>query len=340
MNPLRNAVESSPDLDGQRQELKRFKERRLPSMATTLAELKELKGEAVASGNQLVAAAAWCVEQIARAQDEYLSAFESARTLKFYACWQELEQVEILLMHLERHYIDESDTFGVRTMRASVERLQSLFPYRMFLSPGMEILEQLCSICEAPIRLRSSCGHKRLELYDGELCGRIITKARANHVALVKNPVQKYSVAFPQDGTRFNYALVDYAVKGLRTPWSSWDYEIEKRVRPSSAMDAERYRGLGRNAPRVCGSKRKFKKCCLEKLEEHYDHYQFEFYEHPAVSIPRLIPNAIVEGIDDMTSPSDNRENDQRTADAERQRTVEANLLSRKIARSGIIIDI
>lgn len=340
MSSLRNLVQTAPELETQRQALKSFKQRRSSKLGTTLTELDEIKRAAVASGNQLISSAVWCLEKIAQAQNEYVAAFESARAYKFYESWQKLEQVEIALLHLERHYVDESDAFGVRTMRVSVERLQSLFPYRMFLSPGMEILEQLCSICEAPIKLRSSCGHKRLELYDGKMCGRIITKARANHVALVEHPVQKYSVAFLQDGSRFNYALVDYAIKGLRTPWSAWDYNIEKRTRPSSELDASKYQDLGRNDPCACGSTRKFKKCCLERLHEFYDHYQFVFHEPPPSGIPRLIPNAFVEGVDDMLSSPGADEGDQAAGNAEQGRRAEVNLLARTIDSSGTVIDI
>lgn len=344
MSPLRDIVESCPDLDRPRTELKRFREHDSSSAAASLSHLKALKAQAITSANQLLAAGVWCLERITQAQDAYLSAFEAARALEFYSCWQKLERVEISLIHLERHYVDKFDAFGVRTMRDSVERLQSLFPYRMFFSPGLEILEQLCSICRAPIRLRSSCGHKRLELYDGEMCGRIITKARANHFAIVENPVQKYSVAFPRDGKPFNYALVDYVVRGLCTPWSRWRYEIEKRVRPSLSLglDREMFRGLGRNAPCACGSRLKFKKCCLERMTEVYDHYQIQFQEPPSPGLPCLIPDAFVEGVDDMRPPPslNEAEFELPTEGSERSRHVEAVLLSKEVAPSGTIIDI
>ena len=306
---LADMVDNSSEFSRSRAWLGRFAERQTPSNADVLQELNELKQIAVKSNNQTMASAAWCFEQIAKGQDRYLAAFDDARCRRFYACWQKLEHVEILLVHLERHYVDNTNAFGVRTIRETTEKLQSLFPYRVFLSPGLEILEAICSICGQIIRLRGSCGHKRLELYDGELCGRTITKARANHIAIVENPAQKYSVAFAQDGKSYNYASVDYLIKGLGTPWSKWKYDIEKRIRASTKLDLSKYRDTRRNETCPCGSKRKFKKCCLDKLTEEYDHYQFHFVEQPHRDIAKLVPSAHVDGIDDMMSSQNLPEN-------------------------------
>jgi SEC-C motif len=301
---LDHVLEGAEEFAGPRNWLMRYRERVAPANAAILEELAEIKRRAVREDDQVRASAAWCFEQIAKAQDQYLGAFEEAKAKRFYACWQKLERVEILLAHLERHYVDSANSFGIRTLRGATEKLQTLFPYRSFVSPGFQILEAKCSTCNQKIRLRASCGHKRLDLYNGELCGRLITKFRIDHLALVPRPVQKYSVPFVQDGSSFNYASVFYLASALRSPWFSWKYHLEKRTRPSKEIDHSKYKDTGRNEKCPCGSNQKFKKCCLDKLTIVYDHYQFTFLEQEDADVPGLAPEVFVKGIDDIVAPT------------------------------------
>lgn len=280
-----------------RSKLASYESRVKPGNESLLEQLAELKKRAVADGDESLANANWSLEQIAHAQDHYLKAFGDARRRHFYSSWCQLELAEIRLVHLRRHFNDEDDTFGTAVLLKQIESLQELFPYRLFFSPGFAVHEARCSICDSIISLRSSCGHEAGNIYGGELCGRIITKTEALEISMVDNPVQKYSVGFPR-GVPYNYALVDYVVQTIATPWTSWSRTIEKRNRPSTRLDSAAYRGLGRNDSCACGSGRKFKRCCLDELVETYDHHQFAFdlvRAHP----PKEVPDAYVTGLDD-----------------------------------------
>jgi hypothetical protein len=249
--------------------------------------------------DERLASAIWCLEQIARAQDYYLTAFAAARHRHFYSSWCQLELAEIRLGHLRRHFEDPDDKFGTGALQKRIAALQELFPYRMFFSPGFAIHEAKCSICGARISLRSTCGHEAGELYGGEMAGRLLTNVTALEISMVDNPVQKYSVAFPRGVGSYNYALVDYLVQAIAGPWTSWSRSIEKRSRPSTRDVLAHYRSLGRNDLCACGSGRKFKRCCLDALIETYDHHQFVF-DTVRSRPPHEVPDGFVSGLDDQ----------------------------------------
>jgi hypothetical protein len=68
-----------------------------------------------------------------------------------------------------------------------VERL--IFPPQLFLSTGMVVKEDLCSICGS---IYGECDHIIGRPYNGELCFRKITKLEVQEVSLVDHPANKH----------------------------------------------------------------------------------------------------------------------------------------------------
>ncbi len=302
MTHLEERVLTAASLEEFRVWLDDFRNRESTEAHSPPQGLDVIKKDAVQKGDQELASAVWCLEQIIVAQWHFITAYEQARSLHFYGSWCSLEQAEIALHSLSRHYSSPAGRFGVPTMLSCIPKLQALYPYRIFMSPGYIIHEAICSICRQKLQVRGGCGHRRHELYDGEACGRIITKPEMLEISFVEKPVQKYSVAFAQGGPGFNYALVDYAVKGMGSPWADWSYEIQERYRPTALAADERFRSRKRNDRCPCGSHKKFKKCCLSEMRESYQHHQFGFPNDPRrTGLPTFIPKAIVRGVDDGT---------------------------------------
>lgn len=302
---LQRIVYDAPELDPYRGVLLEWPTLIEPTELAASSGLVSVKEGAVASGNQSLASAIWCIQRIAEAQDYYLTALKLCKRGAFYGGWCELEKAEIRLTWLRRHFVDSEDKFGVRVLCDRIPKIQSLFPYRLFFSPGLLIKKAKCSICDEVISPRKSCGHRRFKLYDGEMCGRVIVECEALEVSIVERPVQKYSVAFPQGLGSYNYGLVDYLMKGIASPWSDWEVEVQKRRRAKPDYDPQRYRGLGRNHPCACGSGRKFKKCCLDNMTEEYEHSLFLFKDGPPAGLPNYLPNVFVAGVDEPTAELD-----------------------------------
>ena len=249
------------------------------SWREALASAKSLY---VADGREVEATAVWCLETIAAAQDHFVDAFLHLKRDDFYEAWCLFERVEIAVHQLWRHYDPPDDQFGCGHIETAVGRFQSLYPYRLFLSPGMIVRRATCSICGEPFRLIGGCEHEVGKIYNGEMCSRVLSDIEPVELSIVENPVQKYSVLFSDD-ISYDYGPIRYVTAGLASPWHGWTVEQEERL-----IAREGFSGTGRNEPCPCGSKRKYKKCCLLEPRRK-THYQFLFQVPPPTSLPSYL---------------------------------------------------
>ena len=251
------------------------------------AVLAEQKSSMLYRNDEAGAKLVWRLQQALRAQDLYLRAFVAMKEGPFYDAWCDLEQAELALCCLEPHEAEFWFDFRLDFIRDYIEKWQGLFPYKLFLSPEILELEKVCSICRTKVSLRNPCGHRVGEIYRGEMCCRIVTDAKFLGVAIVKNPVQKYSVVFlsdPETGEQrdhYNYALVEYAIAAVRQPFHTWSTTSSQRLQPH-----ERFRHVGRNDPCPCDSKFKYKECCLQRKGVLRPHVQFSFEVAPLNDLP------------------------------------------------------
>lgn len=246
--------------------------------------LANLKSKAVQCDDQFNAKELWKLESIVKIHRDYWGQFEDLKAGRFYQAWCKLEQVELGLMRLRPHAEEfwVENQFHVPFVEKTVLDLQSIFPYRLFMSPEILCEEKLCSICEAPVSIRKPCGHKVGEIYNGEHCGRVITKSKFIGLSLVDDPVQKYSVPFmsdPEGNTvdQYNYSLVKYVAERWPSPFHGWSVTKTTALHPKS-----KFGKVGRNHQCPCESGDKYKKCCMHREGIVRPHYDFEFhYEIP-----------------------------------------------------------
>jgi hypothetical protein len=228
--------------------------------------LKKYKAESVKKNDQEQAKQIWCYEQILNIQKNYLSAFQKMKDVFFFEAWGLLEQVEIGLHFLEPHFKRDykNDYFLIDFIEKHTKQFQSIFPYKLFLSPAYLYLEKVCSICKKVVSIWNPCGHKKGEIYDGEMCVHEITKAEILELSVVPNPVQKYSVLFIKKSEtkeqidHYNYEIIQYAINGLKTPFDEWEVRW-MRVRHPHTL----FSHVNRNDYCPCGSGKKYKNCCL-----------------------------------------------------------------------------
>lgn len=252
-------------------------------------ELRRLKQEAVRRGEQTTAKRIWCLEQALKAQDEFTDAFKQMKAGAYYDGWCALERAELALHFLSPHLVEEDREYGLDFINRHIIQYQSLFPYRHFLSPEILELEKVCTICNKPVAIRCSCGHRVGEIYDGEMCGRIVTKCEFLGVAVVTEPLQKYSVPFACDSNTgekkdfYDYSLVRYVVERLVSPFHDWTISRETRRQPHSW-----FAYTGRNDKCPCESGRKYKKCCLRHEGVLRPHFEFTFSVPPPPDLMRV----------------------------------------------------
>lgn len=237
--------------------------------------LKNSKQELLAVSDQVGAKNVWILETILSIQQQYLAIFTLLKKKEYYKAWQELECCGIKITALSRHYDYKNDK-AIFFIDRYVKKYQSLYPYKLFSSIEMIHDEVLCSICKKRITPRSFCGHINGEIYDGELCYRIITKAKVLGISIVNNPVHKSAVFFPGNESKdtYNYDPLDYLLSHLNSPFSRWDVSITKKECPIN-----KFYQVKQNDPCPCGSKKKYQNCCINNKTIVVNHYYFTLEE-------------------------------------------------------------
>ena len=148
---------------------------------------------------------------------------------KFQDAWNLLESCENAIESLDRHFIEEGSAFGIEHARIHTKQLQGLYPLTWAVSPAFLYKEVRCSICKTKLTLRSGCDHIGGEIYDGEMCGRVVTGWELLHVALVRNPVQKFSFIFPEGDDDRPFRPIKELATAIGSPWHRWSYYKEER---------------------------------------------------------------------------------------------------------------
>ena len=228
-------------------------------------------------------------EEVLKTQRLFEQAFSQMKAASYYSAWCTLEQCEIKMIFMRRHLPDnDCERYGLSLIEQFVKQFQSLYPYRLFMSPEMLHIVKRCSICGKDLSIRNPCGHEPGEIYNGEMCCRIVEKSKLLGLSLVDKPTQKYSVPFTSDPKtgkttdHYDYRLVEYAIRLLDTPYDYWETRKMKKRYPQS-----RFSGLSRNDPCPCGSDSKYKRCCLNKEYVELDHVEVLFEGVPAdASVP------------------------------------------------------
>jgi hypothetical protein len=179
------------------------------------------------------------------------------------------------------------EEFALPFINRHVEQFQKLYPYSIFISPAILDHEVRCSICNAKISIRSGCEHEVGEIYEGVRCLRVVTKFEQIETSFVTDPVQKYSVPFMVDRKtgksfdHYDYSVVSYVVRGLRSPFDGWSM-----VRTTRRQPHKRYKHVGRNAKCPCASGKKYKSCCLREEGVLRPHIDIEFSVPPTKTLP------------------------------------------------------
>lgn len=239
-------------------------------------QIQEQKITYVQKNQQEEAKQLWIYQTIIEVHKLYVNAFNLLKNKSYYQAWCQLERIEITLHSLKRHFTYDQKLYHLWHIEKSVKNLQVLFPYRLFGSSEILKKNKKCSVCDKEISIRNHCGHIVGEIYNGEMCHRIVTEAEILGFSLVENPGNKYSVMFLKDEKtdeqtdQYNYDTIDYLFDLINSPYEIWNLEVSQRE-----IQKKDYGNIGRNDLCKCNSGKKFKKCCMTRIGEKYPHYEF-----------------------------------------------------------------
>lgn len=245
-------------------------------------EIKAQKKQAASMGDESKSNYLWCLYQIYLVQKNYTDAFWNMKNKRYEEAWMQLDRADIELSFLDEHYQKYFNEpigfrFQLQYILNMTQRLQTLFPYKLFMSRETIIKEEKCSICGEIIRLRSGCRHRLGELYNGEQCYHKITDYEFLGMALVKDPFDKYTY-LKMEGQDYNYEVIDFLMEKLQSPYELWNVEKTRKMNPN-------YENVGRNSACPCGSGKKFKKCCMGTTNLMMNHYIFDLPQNNGINI-------------------------------------------------------
>ncbi len=243
---------------------------------------ENIRKEAASEFREDVANKAWFLESVCTSRFDMIRIWEMLRDEKFRDAWIELEKVELACHWLTVNAFYPLEIFEVPDLARMVANWQSLYPYKVFISPEFLISREECSICGQSMGPWSSCPHTTGRVYNGEFCSRIVKEASIGQLALVSDPVRKYSVVIPKtedDSDPMDYRQVEWVRDRCDGPFCKWSAKRGQMMHPHSSFICD---------PKElcpCGSERSYEACCLVRdgvLMPHID-VTFEHRVDPAL---------------------------------------------------------
>lgn len=198
---------------------------------------------------------------------------------KFSASWHSLQDALDFLRLVKRF-----SRIDVEFFETQLVELEKTYPYNVFFSIGATVERFECSLCGRDID-SYECPHMRGQLYKGQMAHAIARNiVKMNEVSMVTRPQDKRCVVEYDDAGE-QFKLVRFLSQSIATErFRIADFGVlkfSKKMRPNPD-----YRKIGCNDLCVCGSGRKFKRCCISKEYVERDHVDI-------VAQPRRIEDAV-----------------------------------------------
>lgn len=147
---------------------------------------------------------------------------------------------------------------------------EKLYPFTLFSSTELVIKKAHCSICGKSM-LGFDCPHVKGNLYWGEPAVEIVDKIETvQAVAIVENPEDKRCILELKDDSLtddIKFKKLDLFISLERSFLQN--FSIEGKIETRRNYDIGK---VGRNEKCPCGSGKKFKKCCLDKMYYKHQH--------------------------------------------------------------------
>lgn len=228
-------------------------------------------------GDEEQANVLWFLHEVSSARGTMVDAFQLMKDGKYKDAWLSLEHVELNIHWLKKNPFRPLPEFLCDELEEQVRQWQQVFPYKVFGSPEFKIKREECSICGKSHNPWSGCTHEIGKVYGGRFCCRVIKDMEFISIALVLEPVQKYSVIVPtgENGEDLSdYSLVKSIVDRVNGPFSRWRAEWSSLRHPH-----ELFQDRPKDGECPCGSGRTYAACCHSEEGVLRPHLQIYFDE-------------------------------------------------------------
>lgn len=243
------------------------KQNKYLKQCTSLKEFAIKRGLADAANSFLL------LESILIVHKKYLKYYKLIKKNKHEDAWQLIIDVEYLLNRIKLYIYDDFAKFKLDIIEDKNTKIQTLYPYKYFMSTGFTFKNYRCSICGEIVSIHNRCKHKKGHIYNGRWCYWICKEIiDFNHVAVVENPKDKHCIITKCGGHRFDFSLVDELVVPLKKPYLKWDLRWTKIRHPH-----EHYENLKETDSCPCESGLLYKDCCMKEAGILRPHVEIDF---------------------------------------------------------------
>ena len=237
-----------------------------------LQNLLEKKKIAIIDQDEILANELWCLIKVYEIQKDYLTMFQLLKSGNYKEAWNLMNRIDISLGNLRDNFEEEMRYYHLPFINQIIKCYEDAYPNFIYSSREGIIKEEECSICGKKVLLRGGCNHIPGKLYMGELCLRKVTNYEFIGIAIVKNPLDKYSV-LTFENYDYNFQILDYLMKKLDSPFRKWNIKKIK-IKNSKFINIEK------NKVCSCGSGKKCTNCCYNFPRKYAIHYKITLLDN------------------------------------------------------------
>lgn len=185
--------------------------------------------------------------------------------------WLKLQDCIDCAVHFCR-YVPNDQRLEADELIDLFHEYEKLYPYTLFFSTEYTIKANECSIC-GKSTFDLDCPHITGNLYWGECaCVGIKEISEMPAIAIVSHPKDKRCVAHISDDEtpeEIRFKSLDKLFPQFENPIQTMEIDSELQQRRNPDVKKQ-----GRNELCLCGSGKKFKKCCIKNM--YHDHLHFK----------------------------------------------------------------
>lgn len=177
-------------------------------------------------------------------------------------------------IYVVSQFADINHRFELPFLKKLLKQYEKMYPYEIFLSLEFVVTKSECSICGKPMN-SLLCPHIKGNLYWGEMaCEKELEIKGINSLAIVSNPLDKRCVIELSDDDRAEsekFVMLDKLCNVKVYGFQLFQIKYNKLLKRDESIKKQNANELC-----LCGSGKKFKKCCKSKM--YYEYHQYQIF--------------------------------------------------------------
>lgn len=182
--------------------------------------------------------------------------------------WDRLQDC-LYEIYVVGQFADINHRFELPFLKKLLKQYEKMYPYEIFVSSEFAVTKSECSICGKPMN-SLLCPHIRGNLYWGEMARENVLEIKEiNSIVLVSNPLDKRCIIELSDDDRAEsekFVILDKLCNVKVYGFQLFQIKYNKLLKRDESIKKQNANELC-----LCGSGKKFKKCCKSKMYYEYN---------------------------------------------------------------------